>query len=66
MTGFDAGIIYQKLHILGEYATGDNDYGHLAVGLEVFLTKHFPVSVGWRRSNNDEHAVIVQLTYAPV
>ena len=25
MTGFDAGIIYQKLHILGEYATGNND-----------------------------------------
>jgi hypothetical protein len=64
--GFDAGIWYEKLHLLGDWATGTNDYGQLVLGLEVYLQQHLPLSVGWRRSNQDGgQGVVVQLTYTP-
>ena len=64
--GFDAGIWYQKLHLLGDWASGTHDYGQLVLGVEVYLQKHLPLAVGWRRSNSDgQQAVVVQLTYTP-
>ena len=64
--GIDAGAFYQKFHLLCEYASGYNGFGQLALGVEAYITKHFPLSVSWRRANQDgEHAVVVQLTYTP-
>ena len=62
-TGFEAGILYNKLHILGDWISGQHDVGQLALGLEVFLTKELPVAIGWQRSNQEgTSAVVVQLT----
>lgn len=64
--GFEAGILYQKLHLLGDWISGQHDVGQLALGLQVFLTKSLPLAVGWQRSNQDGNsALIVQLTYEP-
>ncbi|MEZ0538444.1 hypothetical protein [Fibrella arboris] len=65
-TGFDAGILYQKLHVIGDWISGQHDVGQLALGLEVFLSKSIPLAIGWQRSNQDgTSALIVQLTYSP-
>ncbi len=64
--GFDIGIINQKFHVLGDWASGTHEYGQLIVGAEVYLTKHLPLAVGWRRNNeNGDQGVVVQLTYTP-
>ncbi|GAB3939755.1 hypothetical protein GCM10028805_00640 [Spirosoma harenae] len=64
--GVDAGIWYEHLHLLGDWATGTHEYGQLVLGLEVYLQKHLPLAVGWRRSNQDgSQGLVVQLTYTP-
>ena len=64
--GFEAGIIYQKLHLLGDWISGQHDVGQLALGLEVFLSKSLPLAIGWQRNNQDgSSGVIVQLTFSP-
>lgn len=64
--GFDAGIFYQKFHLLGDWASNAHDYGQLVIGAEVYLTEHLPLAVGWRRSNKDgSQGLVVQLTYTP-
>lgn len=64
--GFDAGIMYQKFHLLGDWASNAHDYGQLVLGAEVYLTPHLPLAVGWRRSNQDgSQGLVVQLTYTP-
>lgn len=64
--GVDAGIWYQHVHLLGDWATGTHEYGQLVLGLEVYLQKHFPLAVGWRRSNQDgSQGLVLQLTYTP-
>jgi hypothetical protein len=64
--GIDAGIWYEKLHLLADWATGSHDYGQLMVGAEVYLSKHVPLAVGWRRANQDgEQALVIQLTFSP-
>ena len=64
--GIDAGIWYEKLHLLGDWASGTHDYGQLVLGVEVYLQKHLPLAIGWRRSNQDgQQALVVQLTYTP-
>ncbi|GAB3695322.1 hypothetical protein GCM10027592_17380 [Spirosoma flavus] len=64
--GFDAGIWYEKVHLLGEWATGTHEYGQLILGAEVYLTQHLPLAIGWRRSNQDgKQGLVVQLTYVP-
>ena len=63
-TGFDAGIIYQKLHLLGDWVSGPHDFGQLVLGLEVYLGKHFPLAIGWQRVNKTgSQALVLQLTY---
>lgn len=63
-TGFEAGIIYQKLHLLGDWISGTHEVGQLVLGLEVFLSKKIPISLGWQRQNQDgSSALVVQLTY---
>ncbi|GAB3255696.1 hypothetical protein GCM10027347_17020 [Larkinella harenae] len=64
--GLDAGIWYEKLHLMADWATGKHDYGQLVLGAEVYLGSHLPLAVGWRRSNQDGgQALVVQLTYSP-
>ncbi|GAB3553288.1 hypothetical protein [Spirosoma fluminis] len=64
--GFDAGIFYQKFHVLGDWISGSHEQGQLVLGAEVYLGKHFPLAVGWQRSNkNGAQALVVQLTYNP-
>ncbi|MBO0949939.1 hypothetical protein J2I46_15185 [Fibrella sp. HMF5405] len=64
--GFEAGIFYQKLHLIGDWISGQHDVGQLALGLELFLSKSVPLAIGWQRSNqNGTSALIVQLTYMP-
>lgn len=64
--GFDAGIWYEKIHLLGDWASGSHEYGQLVLGAEVYLTKHLPLAAGWRRSNQDgEQALVIQLSYTP-
>lgn len=64
--GFDAGIFYQKVHLLGDWISGQHSLGQLLVGVEVYVGKHFPVSVGWQRVNKDgSQALVLQLTYNP-
>lgn len=65
-TGFDAGIFYQKLHLLGDWISGPHDFGQLVLGVEVYLGKHFPLAIGWQRTNKSgAQAVVIQLTYNP-
>jgi hypothetical protein len=64
--GVDAGIWYEKLHLLGDWATGTHEYGQLVLGLEVYLQKHLPLAFGWRRSNQDgSQGLVIQLIYTP-
>lgn len=64
--GIDAGILYQKVHILADWATGTHEYGQLIAGVEFYLQKHLPLAIGWRRANDDgQQAVVLQLTYTP-
>ena len=65
-TGFEAGIFYEKLHLLGDWISGQHDVGQLVLGLEVFLSKSLPLAIGWQRSNQDgTSALVVQLTFSP-
>ena len=65
-TGFDAGIFYQKFHVLGDWISGSHELGQLILGAEVYLGKHFPLAIGWQRMNKDgSQALVVQLTYNP-
>ena len=62
--GFEAGIFYQKLHLLGDWISGQHEVGQLVLGLEVFLSKKLPLALGWQRQNQDgSSALVVQLTY---
>ncbi|WP_229368443.1 hypothetical protein [Fibrisoma limi] len=62
-TGFDAGIFYQKVHLLGEWVSGTHAMGQLVLGAEVYLAKRLPLSIGWQRANKDgAQALIVQIT----
>ena len=64
--GFDAGIFYQKVHLLGDWISGSHELGQLVLGAEVYLGKHFPLAIGWQRSNHDgAQALVIQLTYNP-
>ncbi|GAB3792383.1 hypothetical protein GCM10028819_02470 [Spirosoma humi] len=64
--GIDAGVWYEKVHFLGDWATGTHEYGQLVLGVEVYLKKHLPLALGWRRSNQDgNQGLVVQLTYTP-
>lgn len=64
--GFDAGIFYQKVHLLGDWISGSHGLGQLILGAEVYLGKHFPLAVGWQRTNRDGmQALVIQLTYNP-
>ncbi len=65
-TGFDAGIFYKKLHLIGDWVSGSHDFGQLALGIEVFLGEHFPLAIGWQRMNKTgEQALVLQLTFNP-
>lgn len=64
--GFDAGIFYQKVHVLGDWISGSHDLGQLVLGAEVYLGKHLPLAIGWQRTNRDgAQALVIQLTYNP-
>lgn len=64
--GFDAGIFYQKFHVLGDWISGSHELGQLVLGAEVYLGKHFPLAIGWQRTNHDgAQAFVIQLTYNP-
>jgi hypothetical protein len=62
----DAGIFYQKVHLLADWISGSHAKGKLSLGLEVFLTERLPLSVGWQRSNADgSQGLVLQLTFVP-
>ena len=64
--GFDAGIFYQKFHLLGDWISGSHDFGQLVLGLEVYLGKKLPLAIGWQRTNKTgDQALVLQLTYNP-
>ena len=64
--GYDAGIFYQKLHLLGDWISGSHEVGQLTLGVEVFVFKTVPISLGWQRSNqNGASAFVIQFTYIP-
>ena len=64
--GFDAGIFYQKLHLLGDWISGPHDQGQLVLGFEVYLSKKLPLAFGWQRTNKTgDQALVLQLTYNP-
>ena len=64
--GFDAGIFYEKLHLMGDWISGSHEVGQSVLGLEIYLFKSLPLALGWQRSNSDgSSAVVVQLTYMP-
>ncbi len=64
--GVDAGIFYQKLHLLGDWISGSHEVGQLTLGVEVYLIKNVPVSVGWQRANVDgTSALVIQFSYIP-
>lgn len=64
--GFDAGIFYEKLHLIGEWVSGYHELGQLILGVEVFLGKHVPLAVGWQRANQGgSQGVSVQLSFIP-
>lgn len=65
-TGFDAGIFYQKFHLLGDWISGTHSQGQLTLGIEVYLARHVPIALGWQRMNADgSQALTVQFTYTP-
>ncbi len=64
--GFDAGLFYEKFHVLADWISGQHDVGQLVIGCGVYLTKNLPLALGWQRSNQDgSSALVVQLTYTP-
>ncbi len=64
--GFDAGIFYEKVHLMGDWISGSHEVGQLVLGLEIFLSKHLPLSLGWQRNNADgSSALVVQFTFIP-
>jgi hypothetical protein len=64
--GFDAGIFYQKVHVLGDWISGLHGLGQLVLGAEVYLSRHLPLAIGWQRTNRDgAQALVIQLTYNP-
>lgn len=64
--GMDAGIWYEKLHVLLDWISGSHAKGRLSAGISIYLTRHIPLSLGWQRSNRDgSQAAIVQLTVLP-
>jgi len=64
--GFDAGIFYQKVHFLGDWISGSHELGQLVLGAEVYIGRHFPLAIGWQRTNRDgAQALVSQLTYNP-
>ena len=64
--GFDAGIFYHKVHLVGDWLSGQHDVGQLGLGFDVYLTKSLPLALGWQRQNQDgSSALIVQLTFSP-
>jgi len=65
-TGMDVGVWYEKLHFLADWVSGSHSNGRLTIGLEVFLSKRLPLSLGWQRSNvNGLQAAVFQLTFLP-
>lgn len=64
--GIDAGIWYEKLHLLVDWISGSHQKGRLSAGISVYITRHLPLSLGWQRSNHDgTQAAIIQLTVLP-
>jgi hypothetical protein len=64
--GLDAGIWYEKLHLLLDWISGSHQKGRLSAGISLYITKNIPLSLGWQRSNSDgSQAAIVQLTVLP-
>lgn len=64
--GMDAGVWYEKVHLLADWISGSHNKGRFTVGLEVFLGKRVPLSLGWQRSNADgSQAAVIQLTLLP-
>lgn len=65
-TGFDAGLWYKKVHLLGDWISGFHQKGRLTVGLEIFLSERLPLSLGWQRANQDgSQGAVIQLTFLP-
>ena len=59
----DAGVWHDKFHLLADWISGNHQKGKLSLGVEVFLAKRVPLSVGWQRSNEDgSQAAVVQIT----
>ncbi|WP_044129530.1 hypothetical protein [Rudanella lutea] len=64
--GFDAGIFYEKLHLIGDWISGQHEMGQLILGLEVFPRKSLPLAIGWQRNNqNGAQGIVIQLSYIP-
>lgn len=65
-SGMDAGIWYEKVHLLADWISGSHQKGRLSVGVSIYLTKQIPISLGWQRSNCDgSQAAVLQLTVLP-
>lgn len=63
--GFDAGI-FEKLHLLGDWISGQHVQGQLIVGVEYYVTKQLPIALGWQRTNVDgSQSGVIQITYSP-
>lgn len=62
--GFETALLYEKLHLIGDWISGSHDVGQLVLGLEVFLGKKLPLAIGWLRQNQDgSSGLVVQLMY---
>lgn len=63
--GFDVGV-FKKLHVLGDWISGQHVQGQLVLGVEYYLTKKLPIALGWQRTNVDgSQSAVIQFTYAP-
>ena len=64
--GLDAGIWFEKIHLLADWLSGSHSKGQLSTGVGIYFLKHLPVSVGWQRSNADgSQGWVLQVTYVP-
>ncbi len=64
--GFDAGIFYEKLHLMGDWISGSHEVGQSVLGVEIYLFKSVPLALGWQRSNSDgSSALVIQFSYMP-
>ncbi|QRR02184.1 hypothetical protein [Dyadobacter sandarakinus] len=64
--GLDAGIWYEKIHLLADWLSGDHAKGALSAGIGIYFFKKLPISAGWQRSNFDgSQGWVLQLTYVP-